>query len=116
MGEHLPDDEAKKFSAEEIDAIINKQDYRAYLERGAYETLVWPANHYADIALNHVYEQLPEGETRDKISDALNELTYKGIEKFFHGESLEVIKGKLSTIAKAHLITKFAPDSTANTA
>lgn len=107
----LPDDEAKedfikkmkKISAEGIDAVINGQDYQKYLEQGAYETSVWLANHYADTALNSVYEQLPEGKTRDKISDALNELTSKGIECFCRGESLEVIKAELSTIAKTHL-------------
>lgn len=111
IAEQLPDDEAKedfvkrmkKISAEGIDAVINGQDYQKYLEQGAYETSVWLANHYADTALNSVYEQLPEGKTRDKISDALNELTRKGIECFCRGESLEVIKAELSTIAKTHL-------------
>ena len=93
----------KKISAEGIDAVINGQDYQKYLEQGAYETSLWLANHYADIALSRVYEQLPEGKTRDKISDALNELAQKGIECFCRGESLEVIKAELSTIAKTHL-------------
>ena len=111
IAKEIPDDDAKedfvkrmkKISAEGIDAVINGQDYREHLERGAYETSVWLANHYADIALNRVYKELPEGKTRKKISDALNELAHNGIEYFCRGESLEVIKAKLSTIAKTHL-------------
>ena len=111
IAEQLPNDDEKenfvnrmkKISAEGIDAVISGQDYREHLEQGAYETSVWLANHYADTALNRVYKELPRGKTRDKIKDALNELTRKGIECFCRGESLEVIKAELSTIAKNHL-------------
>ena len=56
---------------------------------------------------NQISEASKEiGETRDKISEALAELTHKGIESFCRGESLEVIKAKLSGRASVFVRSK----------
>lgn len=104
----LPDDASKKdfltrmenITAEGVDASINGEDYKKYLERGAYETSVFWANHYADAALNRVCKEIPSGRTRDAVLDALQEISHRGIESFCSGNYLEVIKAELSTIAQ----------------
>ena len=104
----LPDDNAKKdflvrmknITAEGIYAVIDGQEYQSYLERGAYETSVFLANHYADAALNRLCEELPQGKTRQIVTDALYEISHSSIEIFCSGGSLDEVKAELSTIAK----------------
>ncbi len=110
IARRLPDDAAKKdfiarmknIAAEGIDATINGQDYQKHLERGAYETSVFLANHYADAALKKVCNELPRGKTYDAISAALQEISHRGIESLCSGNSLDAVKSELSTIAKSH--------------
>ena len=107
---HLPADSSKKdflarmqrIKAEGIEAAINGDDYKKYLERGAYETSVYLANHYADAALKRAAEEFPDGKTKTVIFDALQEMSRQGIESFCSGKSLDVIKQQLSNIGKAH--------------
>ena len=110
LARRLPDDVAKKdflarmknLAAEGVDAIINGQDYQKHLERGAYETSVFLANHYADAALKKVCNELPRGKTYDAISDALQEISHRGIESLCSGNSLDAVKAELSAIAQSH--------------
>lgn len=110
IARRLPDDAAKKdfiariknISAEGIDATINGQEYQKYLERGAYETSVFLANHYADETLKRVCQKLPQGKTHQIVTDSLAEMSHRGIEIFCSGGSLDEIKAELSTIAKSH--------------
>lgn len=110
IARRLPDDAAKKdfiarmknIAAEGIDATINGQDYQKHLERGAYETSVFLANHYANAALKKVCNEFPRGKTYDAISDALQEISRRGIESLCSGNSLDAVKSELSTIAKSH--------------
>ena len=110
IARRLPDDDAKKdfiarlknISAEGIDAAINGREYQNCLERGAYETSAFLANHYADAALNRVCKELPQGKTRQVVTDALQEMSRRGIESLCSGNSLDAVKAELSTIAKNH--------------
>ena len=110
IARRLPDDAAKKdfiariknISAEGIDATINGQEYQKYLERGAYETSVFLANHYADETLKRVCKELPQGKTRQIVTDSLYEMSHRGIEIFCSGGSIDEVKAELSTIAKNH--------------
>lgn len=92
----------KNIIAEGIDATINGQDYQKHLERGAYETSVFLANHYADAALKKVCNEFPRGKTRNAISDALQEISRRGIESLCSGNSLDAVKAELSAIAQSH--------------
>lgn len=117
----LPNDAAKKdfvarmknISAEEIDAVISGRDYTNCLERGAYETSIFLANHYADAALNRVCNELPQGKTRQIVTDSLYEMSHRGIEIFCSGGSLDAVKAELSTIAKNHF-KNYANEQTAS--
>ena len=79
IAKHLPTDSEKKnfiarmqeIKSEGIEAVINGEDYQKYLERGAYETSLFLANHYADVALKRVAKEFPRGKTRDAIFAAL---------------------------------------------
>ena len=110
IARRLPDDDAKKdfiarmknISAEGIDAAINGREYQNCLERGAYETSVFLANHYADAALNRVCKELPQGKTRQVVTDALQEMSRRGIESLCSGNSLDAVKAELSAIAQSH--------------
>ena len=110
LARRLPDDAAKKdflarmknIAAEGVDATINGQDYQKHLERGAYETSVFLANHYADAALKKVCNELPRGKTYDAISVALQEISHRGIESLCSGNSLDAVKAELSAIAQSH--------------
>ena len=110
IARRLPDDDAKKdfvarmknISAEGIDAAINGREYQNCLERGAYETSVFLANHYADAALNRVCKELPQGKTRQVVTDALQEMSRRGIESLCSGNSLDAVKAELSEIAQSH--------------
>ena len=107
---YLPTNSSKKdflakmqeIKAEGIEAAINGDDYKKYLERGAYETSVYLANHYADAALKRAANEFPNGKTKDAIFSALQEMSVQGIESFCSGKSLDVIKQQLSSIGKAH--------------
>ena len=110
LARRLPDDAAKKdflahmknLAAEGVDATINGQDYQKHLERGAYETSVFLANHYADAALKKVCNELPRGKTYDAISATLHEISHRGIEALCSGNSLDAVKAELSAIAQSH--------------
>ena len=110
IAKYLPTDSSKKdflvrmqeIKSEGIEAAINGDDYKKYLERGAYETSVYLANHYADAALKRAAKEFPNGKIKSAIVDALQEMSTKGIESFCSGQSLEVIKQQLSNIGKAH--------------
>ena len=110
IAKYLPTDSSKKdflvrmqeIKSEGIEAAINGDDYKKYLERGAYETSVYLANHYADAALKRAAKEFPNGKIKSAIVDALQEMSRKGIESFCSGQSLEVIKQQLSNIGKAH--------------
>ena len=110
IAKYLPTDSSKKdflvrmqeIKSEGIEAAINGDDYKKYLERGAYETSVYLANHYADAALKRAAQEFPNGKIKSAIVDALQEMSTKGIESFCSGQSLEVIKQQLSNIGKAH--------------
>lgn len=107
----LPNEqERKKFlehlheaAEEEISAAVDSGDYERILNRGAYETSVWLAEHYADAALKRACKEFPRGKTRNKIHDALEEMAHSGIESYCRGEDLEVIKAELEAIAKTHM-------------
>ena len=111
IAKYLPTDSEKKnfleridkIKSEGIEAAINGEDYQKYLNRGAYETSVYLANHYAKEILERSKKEFPRGKTRDTIFAALDEMSRKGIEGLCSGQSLEVIKHQLSTIGKAHL-------------
>lgn len=92
----------KNISAEGIDATINGRDFENYLERGAYETSVFLANHYADAALNRISRELPPGRTRQVVTDSLQEMSRRGIEIFCSGGSLDAVRAELATIAQSH--------------
>ena len=110
IAKYLPTDSSKKdflvrmqeIKSEGIEAAINGDDYKKYLERGAYETSVYLANHYTDAALKRAAQEFPNGKIKSAIVDALQEMSTKGIESFCSGQSLEVIKQQLSNIGKAH--------------
>ncbi len=111
VADRLPDDgDKKKFleSIEELElqgikAVINGEDYRQYIERGAYETSVWLANHYADAALNRVAKNFPRGKAKNEIVSALRELSRTGIEGLCSGNSAEQIKASLANCAKEQI-------------
>lgn len=110
IAKHLPTNSEKKdflarmqkIKTEGIEAAINGEDYKKCLERGAYETSLYLANHYADVALKSVSKEFPEGKTKREIFSALQEMSKKGIECLCSGESLEVVKQQLSSIGKSH--------------
>ena len=69
IAKYLPTDSSKKdflvrmqeIKSEGIEAAINGDDYKKYLERGAYETSVYLANHYADAALKCFTRNVKKG-------------------------------------------------------
>ena len=99
IAKYLPTDSEKKdfleridkIKSEGIEAAINGEDYQKYLNRGAYETSVYLANHYAKEILERSKKEFPRGKTRDAIFAALDEMSRKGIEGLCSGQSLEVI-------------------------
>ena len=107
IADRLPDDESKKDFVRRVEdelqqgmsAALVGQDYQQHLNRSAYETSVWVANHYADIALNKVIKEMPRGKTRDTIHNALEQLAHRGIESFCRGASLNEIKSELADYA-----------------
>ena len=107
IASRLPDDDAKAQFLNEVEselrqsirAAIDGGDYQTHLRRGAYETSVWLAEHYADAALDRLSKNLPRGKTRDTVSDALEQLTHRGIESFCRGASLDEIKRELADCA-----------------
>lgn len=111
IAKRLPNDGDKKKFLESIDyleeqgirAVINGEDYRQYIERGAYETSVWLANHYADAALNRVAKNFPRGKAKNEIVSALRELSRTGIEGLCSGNSAEQIKASLADCAKEQI-------------
>ena len=108
VADRLPDDGDKKKFLESIEdlelqgikAVINGEDYMQYVERGAYETSVWLANHYADAALNRIAKNFPRGKAKNEIVSALRELSRTGIEGLCSGNSVEQIKASLANCAK----------------
>ena len=94
-----------------IEAAIQGQDYKKYIKRGAYETSVWLANHYADTMLNHVAGKFPEGKARNEIVAALRELAHAGIEGLCSGTSVEQIKITLEKCAKEKMQNYVAENS-----
>ena len=119
IAEQLPNDDEKEDFLNRLDynmregvrEVINGQDYREYLKRGAYETSVWLANHYADIALNRVIKEMPRGKNRDTIHNSLELLTYRGIESLCRGDSLEEIKMDLVNCTKGQFKSYLASES-----
>lgn len=119
IAEKLPNDEEKENFLNRLDynmresvrGVINGQDYREYLKRGAYETSVWLANHYADVALNRVIKEMPRGKNRDTIKNSMELLTHRGIESLCRGASLEEIKQELTDCAKDQLKSYVATKS-----
>ena len=119
IAEQLPNDDEKEDFLNRLDynmsevvrEVINGQDYREYLKRGAYETSVWFANHYADIALNRVIKEMPRGKNRDTIHNSLELLTYRGIESLCRGDSLEEIKTDLLNCTKGQFKSYLASES-----
>ena len=111
IAEKLPDDRAKADFLRRLDenmrqgmqAVINGRDYQQYLNRGAYETSVWLANHYANIALNRIVNEIPRSKARDTVQGALQLLTQRGIESLCRGDSLDEIKFQLSSCAKGQI-------------
>lgn len=81
IAKYLPTDSEKKnflgriheIKAEGIEAVLNGEDYRQYLNRGAYETSVFLANHYAKEILERAKNKFSYGKTRDAIFSALSE-------------------------------------------
>ena len=111
IAKRLPDDSKKEdflariYDLEEqgIQAMINGQDYQKYIERGAYETSVWLATHYADAALKRIASNLPHGKIKDEIFSALQELSHVGIEGICSGNSIEQVKESLKNSVKGQL-------------
>lgn len=110
IAKYLPTDSEKEnflariheIKAEGIEAALNGEDYRQYLNRGAYETSVFLANHYAKEILERAKNKFPRGKTRDAIFSALQEMSRRGIEGLCGGESLEVVKNQLANIGREH--------------
>lgn len=106
IGDRLPDDDDKqKFLARMqavgengMQAIIDGEDYRQHLAQGAYETSIWLANHYTDSALREVSSRFPPGQTKDKIFDAIQQISRSGIEGFCRGETKSQIRSRLANV------------------
>ena len=119
IAEQLPNDDEKEDFLNRLDynmsevvrEVINGQDYREYLKRGAYETSVWFANHYADIALNRIVKEMPRGKNRDTIHNSLELLTHRGIESLCRGNSLNEIKADLVNCTKGQFKSYLASES-----
>lgn len=111
IADRLPNDSAKEDFLRRLNeemrlgfrAAIDGSDYQRHLNRGAYETSVWLANHYADKALNRVVKELPRGKTRDTVQNALELLTHRGIEGLCRGDSLDEIKLELANCARGQI-------------
>lgn len=111
IARYLPSDSEKQnflnriheIKSDGIEAALNGEDYRKYLNQGAYETSVFLANHYAKEILERVKNEFPRGKTRDAIFTALQEMSHKGIEGLCSGESLEVVKRQLANIGREHM-------------
>lgn len=106
IGDRLPDDDDKqKFLARMqavgengIQAVIDGEDYQQHLAQGAYETSIWLANHYTDSALKEVSSRFPPGQTKDKIFDAIQQISRSGIEGFCRGETKSQIRSRLANV------------------
>ena len=113
IAERLPDDKSKQDFIRRVEGDLKQgtrtalvgQDYQGHLERSAYETSVWLANRYADIALKRVVKELPHGRNRDTIHNALEQLTHRGIESLCRGSSLDQVKHELAGYAKEQAVT-----------
>lgn len=111
IAKYLPTDSEKKnfldriheIKSEGIEVALNGEDYQKYLNRGAYETSVFLANHYAKEILERAKKEFPRGKTCDAIFNALNEMSRKGIEGLCSGESLDVVKRQMANIGREHL-------------
>lgn len=112
IANRLPDDRDKKDFVRRVEdelrqgarAALFGQDYQRHLDRSAYETSVWLANHYADIALKRVVKEIPRGKTRDAVHGALEQLAHRGIESLCRGASLDEIKADLVSYGKAQVV------------
>lgn len=119
IAKRLPDDDDKEaflarieaIEIQGIEAMIQGQDYQSHIERGAYETSVWLANHYADAILNRVARTFPRSKAKNEIVDALRELSHTGIEGLCSGNSIEKIKASLANCAKGQLQRYVAENS-----
>ena len=115
IGDRLPDDDDKqKFLARMqavgengMQAIIDGEDYRQHLAQGAYETSIWLANHYTDSALREVSSRFPPGQTKDKIFDAIQQISRSGIEGFCRGETKSQIRSRLANVT-TNLVSPYA--------
>lgn len=102
----LPDEYAKQdfinrmknITAEGVETIIDGREYQNSLEKGAYAVSIYIANHYADAALSRVCQELPQGTTRQIVTDVLYEISRSGIEVLCSGGTVEDLKAELSLI------------------
>ena len=107
---NLPDEYAKQdfiarmknITAEGVEAIIDRREYQNSLEKGAYAVSIYFANHYADAALSRICQELPQGKTRQFVTDVLYEISRSGIENLCSGGTVDAVKNELSTIAENH--------------